>query len=183
MSEKKDECSREPSPENMATFFFRWHTSAFFFQNNPLDHIFYLTPRKRALSALKYFFWECVHFQQLHFPYFARQLGYFWSILVKPQAKAKTCKCVYLKRVFIQIYFWILFTGSEELIVSHTYTYISSEAVQKKNENMGPEFSCCDFFFFAIRILMWFSTLLIFHHHNAAATSRHQSVTSFTELL
>lgn len=53
------------------------------------------------------------------------------SILGPPQ----TCKCVYLKRVFIQIYFPILFTGSEELWLFPSHTCISSDSLGTWDQN------------------------------------------------
>lgn len=174
-----------------------WERSNIFFQmahfslfsEQPIGSYFYLTPRKRASSASKYFFSESARsLSTAAFSAFCPTTRIFLVDTCETADKSKDmCKCVYLKRVFIQIYFRILFTSSEELWLFLIHTHASHPKLfkkKKKNLKHGTRiFLAVTFFFVAIRILMWFSTLLIFHHHDAAATSRHQSVTLFTELL
>lgn len=158
----------------------------FFFSEQPIGSYFLSHSQEKSVVRLKVFFLRvCLHFQQLHFPHFARQLGYFWVNTCETAGKSKDmCKCVYLKRVFIQIYFWILFTGSEELWLFLIHTHASHPKLfKKKNENMGPEFSCCHF-----PLLCNQNFHVIFHTSHlppsrCCCNIRHQSVTSFTELL
>lgn len=173
--------------KNVAIFFFQMaHFSLF--SEQPIGSYFYLTPRKRASSASKYFFFSesARSLSTAAFSAFCPTTRIFLVDTCETAGKSKDmCKCVYLKRVFIQIYFRILFTGSEELWLFLIQTHASHPKLfkkKKKTKTRDQNFLAVTFFF-AIIILMWFSTLLIFHHHDAAATSHHQSVTLFTELL
>lgn len=164
---------------------FRWHTSAFI-QNLPLYHMKEVLSHSQEKKHHKeYLFFLRVHiqFQQLHLRN-TWQRWYFWSIF----ARAKTCKCVYFEQsiytdIFPNTFYRLWRVG----IVFHTHASHPRMLKNNNNQNMGPEFSCCHFFFSLFvqnqNLRSDFSTLLILHHHCAAATSRHQSVTLFTELL
>lgn len=64
----------------------------------------------------------------------------FLVYIIQPEASAKICVYVFtLKRVFIRIYFWILFTRSEELWLFPLHMNLIW-GQKKKHSNTGPEF-------------------------------------------
>lgn len=156
--------------------FFRWRTSAFFFffQNNSSDHIFISLPGKERQRL--FFFTRVFCILTDNSDIFGGNHG--------QKQRHETCKCVYLKRVFIQDIFPNTFYRLwRVVIVSHTHA--PHPNLFKKTQSRKRVFSCCHFFSSLLsKFHVVFPTLLlILHHHNAAATSRRQSVTLLTELL
>lgn len=108
------------------------------FSEQPIGSYFYLTPRKRASSASKYFFSESARsLSTAAFSAFCPTTRIFLVDTCETADKSKDmCKCVYLKRVFIQIYFRILFTGSEELWLFLIHTHASHPKLFKKKKKL-----------------------------------------------